>query len=146
MNALLRSVAAARWVQQPPSWLKGAIVGAALLATLHLLEALFPVRPVDVAIPPPNLQRLLLTTLYVILEGAVVGGVFGLQRARATARGLSADMLAGVVAVLTWGVISILFGVRHARFDYGVLFLLAAAIAGAFLGVVVWVARRPFHP
>lgn len=138
----LRSVASARWVQDPPPWLKGAIVGASLLATLHFAEVLFPVRPIDVAIPPPNLQRLLLTTLYAILEGAVVGGVFNLQRARTAARGLSADVLSGVVAALAWGVVSILFGVRHARFDYGILFLLAAAIAGALLGVVVWVARR----
>ena len=138
----LRSLVPSAWLDDPPPWVRGTIVGAALFGCIHMVNVLFPVRPLDVAIAPPNLERLLLTTLYALIAGAVVGGVFSLQRARTTARGWSADALAGVVGGLAWGVVSILFGVRHPRFGYGVLYLLAAAIAGVMLGTLVWVARR----
>jgi hypothetical protein len=140
----LRSLVPSAWLHEPPAWLRGAIVGAALVGGIHMFNVLFPVRPLDLVIPPPNLERLLLTTLYAVIAGGVIGGVFGFQRARSAARGWSADGLAGVVAALAWGIVSILFGVRHPRFGYGVLFLLAAAIAGGLLGTLVWVARgRP---
>jgi hypothetical protein len=127
--------------RDPQPWLLGLVLGGVVVGVIALVDAVGPMRQLDVTSPPIVLRDVVLSTLRGIAQGAVLGGVYGLILGRGPNGRLSLHLRAGVFAVLAWALLSSFLHLRAPTLLTLGIAAAWAAIGGPLLGLLIWLER-----